>query len=122
VLGYIFTHKLAQDLCRRLILRPADLQEPLAQIALNPYAKTGIFHRQLVYPMDTHFDRKSQGADYDCVVALPVTELRGFSISSPFLMYCSTPAKEPRLKDAQTAQRQSQAGHVGGKIVLRLKD
>jgi len=58
VLGHVFAHKFAQHLRSRLVLRPADFQEFLAQIALNTYAKTGIFHRLRVHPMDTHLCKK----------------------------------------------------------------
>jgi len=44
MLGHIFAHKFTQHLRGWLILRPANLQELLAQLALNSNAKTGIFH------------------------------------------------------------------------------
>ena len=50
---HIGPHKFSQNLGGRLVLRPADLQELLTQIALNAYAKTSIFHGNRVYTMDT---------------------------------------------------------------------
>ena len=50
----ILAHKLAQHLCSGLVLGPARFQERFAQIALNPYTETNIFHRDGVYPMDTY--------------------------------------------------------------------
>ena len=55
MLRHILPHKLAQYLGRRLILRSANLQKLLAQIALNPDSETNILHGVGVYPMDTRF-------------------------------------------------------------------
>ncbi len=50
----IVAHELTQDLSCRLVLRPADFEELLAQFALNPYAEANILHGEGVYPLDTH--------------------------------------------------------------------
>lgn len=51
---HILAHKLAQHLGGGLILRPANLKERFAEIALNAYAQTNILHSGGVYPVDTH--------------------------------------------------------------------
>ncbi len=53
MLRHIFSHELAQHLRSGLVLRPANLDELLPQLALHPYPKTNVFHGYRVYPMDT---------------------------------------------------------------------
>lgn len=42
--GNVLAHELAENLGRRTVLFPADLNEALAQLPIDPYAKTRIFH------------------------------------------------------------------------------
>jgi hypothetical protein len=43
VLGHVSPHKLPYHLSRRPILGTTDLKEIVTQLALNPYAKSGVF-------------------------------------------------------------------------------
>jgi hypothetical protein len=44
MLDDVLAHELPEHLGGGLILSPACFQELVAQLTLNPYAKTGIFH------------------------------------------------------------------------------
>ena len=50
MLSDIAPHKLADDLRGRFILRAADFEKLVTQLALHPYANTDIFHSGMSVP------------------------------------------------------------------------
>ena len=52
----VLAHEFAQYLSGRLVLRPADLKKLFAQIALDSYSQTDIFHNAASVPNGYTFE------------------------------------------------------------------